>query len=118
VDSQSSEGVGQSFANLFSLGAHRTLTLVDGMRFVSSASASLNGPLGGVGEQVDLNVIPTELVDRVDLEYVKSDGLLESQRPRTAKDLMFLPPAGRSPYQYVLYSGVCFRIIRRAPTSC
>lgn len=175
VGSQTSEGVGQSFANLFSLGSHRTLTLVDGLRFVSSASPSLNGPLGGVGEQVDLNVIPTELVDRVeiisvggapiygsdaiagtvniilkhdyqgaqidaegglsgfgdageyrvrglvgqnfagrrgnvtfDVEYVKSDGLLESQRPRTAEDLMFLPPAGPSPYQYVLYSGVRF----------
>jgi iron complex outermembrane recepter protein len=67
IGSQTSEGVGQSYADLFSLGAHRTLTLVDGLRFVSSASPSINGPLGGVGEQVDLNVIPTALIDRIEI---------------------------------------------------
>jgi len=36
VGAQSSFGVGQSFANFFSLGSQRTLTLVDGRRFVTS----------------------------------------------------------------------------------
>jgi outer membrane receptor protein involved in Fe transport len=70
VGGQYSEGVGQSFANLYSLGSHRTLTLVDGLRFVSSASPSINGPLGGVGEQVDLNVIPTALIDRIEIASI------------------------------------------------
>ncbi len=173
VGPQTSEGVGQSFANLFSLGAIRTLTLVDGLRFVSSASPSINGPLGGSGEQVDLNVIPTQLIDRIeiiaaggapiygsdaiagtvniilkhdyqgvqidaegglagfgdageyrvrglagknfadnrgnvtlDVEYAKSDGLLQSQRPRTAEDLAYVQPAGTSPYALVLDSNI------------
>jgi iron complex outermembrane receptor protein len=53
-------GGGQQFPNLFGLGAGRTLTLVDGRRFVASAS--------GVGDQVvDTNLIPIGLLDRVDV---------------------------------------------------
>ncbi len=45
--------------------------LVNGRRFVSSSTASLNGagannPVGGPGQQVDLNVVPTKLIDRVE----------------------------------------------------
>src|SRR5262249_49186141 len=45
----------------------RTLTLVNGRRFVSSNTASLFGP-GATppGQQVDLNVIPIELIDRIE----------------------------------------------------
>ena len=63
---QSSFGVGQSFANFFSLGSQRTLTLVDGRRFVPANSPSIFGATGNGGEQVDLNVIPTMLIDRVE----------------------------------------------------
>jgi iron complex outermembrane recepter protein len=66
VGTQSAFGVGQSFANLFSLGSQRTLTLVDGLRFVPSNSPSIFGATGEGGEQVDLNVIPTELIDRIE----------------------------------------------------
>src|SRR6185437_13238758 len=49
---QSAFSVGQSFVDLFSLGSQRTLTLVDGRRFVSSNTASLFGA-ASPGSQVD-----------------------------------------------------------------
>lgn len=57
--------VGQNFVNLFGLGSQRTLTLVNGRRFVSSNTPSINGP-ASPGVQVDLNAIPTALVDRIE----------------------------------------------------
>jgi iron complex outermembrane recepter protein len=66
VGNQSSFGVGQSFADFFSLGSQRTLTLVDGRRFVPANAPSIFGSTGAGGEQVDLNVIPTGLIDRVE----------------------------------------------------
>ena len=65
----SSFGVGQSFADFFSLGSQRTLTLVNGRRFVSSNTPSVFGP-DNSGQQVDLNVIPTKLVERIDVVAV------------------------------------------------
>jgi len=52
-----STGGGQSFLNLRGLGATRTLTLVDGRRFVST----------NITGSVDANLIPSALVERVDL---------------------------------------------------
>jgi len=66
VGGQSSFGVGQSFSNLYGLGSQRTLTLVDGRRFVPANSPSIFGATGNGGEQVDLNVIPTGLIDRIE----------------------------------------------------
>ena len=71
ANSQSGFGIAQSFVDLYGLGSQRTLTLVNGRRFVSSDTASLsnsgfNSPVGGPGDQVDLNVIPTKLIDHVD----------------------------------------------------
>lgn len=65
VGGQSSFGQGQSFVNFLGLGSQRTLTLVNGRRFVGSNTSSIFGPTGA-GSQVDLNVIPTKLVDRVE----------------------------------------------------
>jgi iron complex outermembrane recepter protein len=70
-------GIAQSFVDLYGLGSQRTLTLVNGRRFVSESSASLFNPNantnnGGNGSQVDLNVIPTKLIDHV--EVVKVGG--------------------------------------------
>ncbi|MGZ8360458.1 MAG: TonB-dependent receptor domain-containing protein [Allosphingosinicella sp.] len=60
-------GSGQNFVNFFGLGDQRTLTLVNGRRFVTSNTASIFGPsAGGPGGQVDFNVLPTLLVDRVE----------------------------------------------------
>lgn len=53
-------GTGQTYPNLFNLGAGRTLALVNGRRMVSSAS--------GLGDRVvDTNVIPAGLIKRVEI---------------------------------------------------
>jgi iron complex outermembrane recepter protein len=62
---QSAFSVGQSFVDLFSLGSQRTLTLVNGRRFVSSNTASLFGA-SSPGSQVDFNVIPVQLIDHIE----------------------------------------------------
>ena len=63
---QSGFGAGQSFVDFLGLGSQRTLTLVNGRRFVGGNTASIFGPTGSGGNQVDLNVIPTKLIDRVE----------------------------------------------------
>lgn len=63
---QSGFGAGQSFVNFLGLGSQRTLTLVNGRRFVSSNTSSIFGPTGSGGNQVDLNIIPTKLIDRIE----------------------------------------------------
>jgi len=70
VGVQSSFGPGQSFVNFFGLGSQRTLTLVNGRRFVGSNTSAIFGPTGSGGDQVDLNVIPTKLISRVDIVAV------------------------------------------------
>ena len=65
---QSSSGVGQNIVSLFGLGSQRTLTLVNGRRFVSSNSPQ-NGA-GADGLQVDTNNIPILLLDRVEVNNV------------------------------------------------
>lgn len=65
---QTTFGSGQSFADFFGLGSNRTLTLVNGRRFVTSntpAGGNASNP-GGAGMQVDLNVIPVGLVDHIE----------------------------------------------------
>ncbi len=59
-------GIAQSFVNFFGLGAQRTLTLVDGQRFVSSNTAQTAGSNGPPGDEVDLNLIPVGLIDHVE----------------------------------------------------
>lgn len=61
---QAAFGAGQNYVNLFGLGTNRTLTLVNGRRFVSSNVPALFG--NPPGTQVDLNVISPQLVDRID----------------------------------------------------
>jgi iron complex outermembrane recepter protein len=67
MGAQPAAGAGQSFANLFTLGSSRTLTLIDGRRFVPGISPSGSSATGAGGEQVDLNVIPTLLLDHVEV---------------------------------------------------
>lgn len=57
---QDSNNAGQNQVNLFDLGTQRTLTLVNGKRFVSSQSAAYGG------SQVDLNAIPASLIERIE----------------------------------------------------
>lgn len=61
---QAGFGVGQNFVNRFGLGSARTLTLVNGRRFVSTNAPSIFANTPGL--QVDLNVIPAQLVDRIE----------------------------------------------------
>ncbi len=67
---QNSFTVGQNYVNLFSLGTQRTLTLVNGRRFVSSNVPTTFGSAGGL--QVDMNAIPTALIK--DIEVVPMAG--------------------------------------------
>ena len=60
-------GSGQTFPNLFNLGQGRTLTLVDGLRFVSSATPITDNTTSGAGSGVDSNLIPVGLIDHVDV---------------------------------------------------
>jgi len=64
--SQAAFGVGVNFVNRFGLGSQRTLTLINGRRMVSSNPPSIAGPGAAPGLQVDLNVIPVQLIDRVE----------------------------------------------------
>jgi iron complex outermembrane receptor protein len=54
-------GAGSAEINLRYLGSRRVLVLVDGQRWVSGASAS------GVPGSVDLNTIPTAMIDRMEV---------------------------------------------------
>jgi len=54
-------GAGSSTIDLRYLGAKRTLVLVDGLRYVSGASAS------GIPNAVDLNSLPDGMVDRIEV---------------------------------------------------
>lgn len=59
--------LGAAFVDLLDLGTARTLTLVNGRRFVSGNAASLFVANNATGSQVDVNVIPSTLIDRVDI---------------------------------------------------
>lgn len=66
--SGSEAGSGQQFPNLFGLGPGRTLTLVNGRRMVSSSRSRANLDFAGTGDRVvDTNIIPTGLVERIDV---------------------------------------------------
>lgn len=65
IGDQGSFGVGRNFINIFNLGTNRTLTLVNGRRFVGGNPASIFTG-ANAGGQVDLNVIPTGLVERIE----------------------------------------------------
>jgi outer membrane receptor protein involved in Fe transport len=57
TNTQNARNGGLNFADLRALGSIRTLTMVNGRRFVPSASTG----------QVDLNLIPTGLIGRIDV---------------------------------------------------
>ena len=61
---QNTFSVGQNFVDFLGLGSQRTLTLVNGRRFVSANTPSIFGENGGL--QVDFNVIPVALVERIE----------------------------------------------------
>ena len=62
---QGSFGQGVNFVNTFGLGSNRTLTLINGRRFVNSNPPTIFNN-ASAGTQVDLNVVPAVLIDRVE----------------------------------------------------
>ena len=58
-------GVGQTFVDFLGLGSQRTLTLVNGRRYVTS-NAATGFTLIEPGQQVDLGLIPVDLIDRLE----------------------------------------------------
>lgn len=62
---QSGFSPGQNFVDLFDLGTQRTLTLVNGRRFVSSNPPTIFG--NPAGFQVDLNAVPVALIERIEV---------------------------------------------------
>ncbi|WP_375428560.1 TonB-dependent receptor domain-containing protein [uncultured Sphingomonas sp.] len=62
-----SASLGSAFVDLLDLGTARTLTLVNGRRFVSGNAGSLFVDGNASGSQVDVNVIPAGLISRVDV---------------------------------------------------
>ena len=67
ITPQGAQGFGQgvNFANSYGLGSNRTLTLINGRRFVSSNVATIFAN-AGAGTQVDLNTQPSILTDKID----------------------------------------------------
>ena len=59
--------LGAAFPDLLDLGTQRTLTLVNGRRFVSGNAASLFVEGNATGAQVDVNIIPSTLIERIDV---------------------------------------------------
>lgn len=62
---QGSFGQGVNFVNVFGLGSNRTLTLINGRRFVNSNPPTVFNN-ASAGTQVDLNVVPSVLIDRIE----------------------------------------------------
>jgi outer membrane receptor protein involved in Fe transport len=61
---QANFATGVNFVNRFGLGSNRTLTLVNGRRVVTSRALTNFGASAGL--QVDLNAIPTQMVERIE----------------------------------------------------
>ncbi|MEY4640468.1 MAG: hypothetical protein RLZZ227_462 [Pseudomonadota bacterium] len=65
-------GDNNAFANLLSLGSQRTVTLVDGRRFVSSNQGTVFVPDNATGAQVDLTIVNPSLIKRTEVQTVGS----------------------------------------------
>lgn len=66
---QGTFGQGVNFINSYGLGSNRTLSLINGRRFVTSNPATNFGN-AAAGTQTDLNVVPDILLDRIDIVSV------------------------------------------------
>jgi len=66
---QGTQNVGQNFVNAFGLGSQRTLTLINGRRSVGQNTPTTVGNGAAAGLQVDLNIIPTALIERVETVF-------------------------------------------------
>ncbi len=65
-------GDNNAFVNLLNLGSQRTLTLVDGRRFVSANQGTVFVPGNATGAQVDLTIINPSLIRSTEVQTVGS----------------------------------------------
>lgn len=63
-------GDNNAFANLLNIGTNRTLTLVDGQRFVGSNQATIFTPNNAPGAQVDVTILNPALIERTEVQTV------------------------------------------------
>jgi outer membrane receptor protein involved in Fe transport len=71
-------GDNNAFVNLLNLGSQRTLTLLDGRRFVSSNQGTVFVPGNATGAQVDLTIINPSLIKRTEVQTVGSGAVYGS----------------------------------------
>ncbi len=71
-------GDNNAFVNLLNLGSQRTLTLVDGRRFVSSNQGTVFVPGNATGAQVDLTIINPSLIRSTEIQTVGSGAVYGS----------------------------------------
>lgn len=62
---QNGYSLGQNFVNLYGIGSQRTLVLVNGRRFTPGQTQAIFSN-DNAGVQVDLNTIPTDLIDHIE----------------------------------------------------
>jgi outer membrane receptor protein involved in Fe transport len=65
-------GDNNAFVNLLNLGSQRTVTLVDGRRFISSNQGTVFVPGNATGSQVDLTIINPSLIKRTEVQTIGS----------------------------------------------
>ena len=65
-------GDNNAYVNLLNLGSQRTVTLIDGRRFVSSNQGTVFVPGNATGAQVDLTIINPSLIKRTEIQTVGS----------------------------------------------
>jgi outer membrane receptor protein involved in Fe transport len=65
-------GDNNAFVNLLNLGSQRTVTLIDGRRFVSSNQGTVFVPGNATGAQVDLTIINPSLIKRTEVQTIGS----------------------------------------------
>jgi len=65
-------GDNNAYVNLLNLGSQRTVTLVDGRRFVSSNQGTVFVPGNATGAQVDLTIINPSLIRRTEVQTIGS----------------------------------------------
>ena len=82
-------GAGSATIDLRYLGANRTLVLVDGLRFVNGTSAS------GIPGSVDLNTIPTNMIDRIEVLQAGASPLYGSDAIAGVVNIITVAAAGR-----------------------
>lgn len=103
---QGSFGQGVNFINGLGLGSNRTLTLINGRRSVSSNVTTIFNQ-GSAGTQVDVNVIPTLLVDHT--EIISTVGATTYGSDAIAATVNFVLDSRLNGFRYNVTSGVSGR---------